>query len=484
MKLKFAIIAIISLANVCLAKVCYVDSAATGARDGTSWANAWTHPSHMVGVGSGDTVYVSGGTSSKKYMFNDYWNPPDGSSGNPLVIANGRDAGHTGLVVFESAVPLQTTLYGLRWVKFDFWHNNTQRLEFKGPSTTGCNVLDDDNSVGFTLLGAVLNWRIRMYSADYLELGDRTFNSEGRKLSGGPGWVIGIGTNVSGAYSKNKIHHCTFKLFYLRTPDQYGDNGDDGIQNVGSIDIYNNNFISLVTTGSAGANHQDAIQTGYGFVRIFNNYFENISNYAIFIEYYGGGHSLRVFNNIINYTDPQLTANPTCGIAIGERYPKECSDILVSNNLVRGGNRGIAIGGGYWGEPDHYVDTHAVNNVFYQGGGITVQPGPGGSITNTNNVTAKSGDFVNVSPQGATPGPGNDFHYTSSATDLINKGTSFPAAYPQAAFDKDGVPRPQSGAWDVGPHEYGGSRRAQRQRRCLHPCPRLRPRPRRHLCCR
>jgi len=56
------------------AAVWYVDKAATGANNGRSWTDAWTNFSSVVwgsaGVKAGDTLYISGGSSSKVYPEN------------------------------------------------------------------------------------------------------------------------------------------------------------------------------------------------------------------------------------------------------------------------------------------------------------------------------------------------------------------------------------------------------------------------------
>ena len=47
---------------------------ASGAQNGTSWANAWTSLSQISGVSAGDTVYLSGGPSgsSRDYPMSIY----------------------------------------------------------------------------------------------------------------------------------------------------------------------------------------------------------------------------------------------------------------------------------------------------------------------------------------------------------------------------------------------------------------------------
>ena len=83
----------------------YVDNAASGANNGTSWANAWRSPASVVwgssGVKAGDTLYLSGGSTSKIYT--ETWSVgASGTASNPIRIA--IDAGnpsHNGLAIFD-----------------------------------------------------------------------------------------------------------------------------------------------------------------------------------------------------------------------------------------------------------------------------------------------------------------------------------------------------------------------------------------------
>jgi hypothetical protein len=80
----------------------YVDSAATGSANGTSWANAWTSFSQITGLAAGDTVYISGGTTSKTYNVSTQWNMAGGSSDtNRITYHIGIDAGHTGTAILN-----------------------------------------------------------------------------------------------------------------------------------------------------------------------------------------------------------------------------------------------------------------------------------------------------------------------------------------------------------------------------------------------
>ena len=89
------------LALPCAGATRYVDSAATGANNGTSWANAWTNLA-AVSASAGDTVYISGGSSGQTRTYSGAnWAPAGGSSGSPIVYQIGQDSSHNGTAVFD-----------------------------------------------------------------------------------------------------------------------------------------------------------------------------------------------------------------------------------------------------------------------------------------------------------------------------------------------------------------------------------------------
>ena len=84
----------------------YVDKAVTGGlNNGSSWANAWTSFSVVVwgasGVKAGDTLFISGGSTSKTYT--ETWTVgASGTVASPIRIAlDAANPAHNGLVIFD-----------------------------------------------------------------------------------------------------------------------------------------------------------------------------------------------------------------------------------------------------------------------------------------------------------------------------------------------------------------------------------------------
>lgn len=95
-----------------LAATYYCDNTATGNNDGTSWTDAWTDLVNAVTMlSAGDTLYISGGSTSKTYSISAQLEPSSGTSGNLVTIKTGQDSGHNGTVIIDGGDTVETIWY-------------------------------------------------------------------------------------------------------------------------------------------------------------------------------------------------------------------------------------------------------------------------------------------------------------------------------------------------------------------------------------
>lgn len=453
--MKRILIPILLLATNALAVVRYVDNAAPGGGNGQSWATAWNALSQITGVGAGDTVYVSGGTTSKTYSLSTGYNPPDGNSSAQFTIAIGQEAGHNGQAIFNGTSG-GGFLVGTNYFTFDGrGPSNERKFRVQGFEHMALSTAAT-GPVRTKLLGVHSMSKIRMDDATETEIGWCTFGGDTMATkvvwSGGPGWI----QNLARAETtmNTLIHDNIANMWYIHGVNAQGNNGDDFIQNIGACEIYNNVVIArFATDGLAGANHQDFLQTGVSNMRIYNNYWENASNYMLFIvqeESIAGRdvQNIQIYNNVFNYSDPVLTSQPSQAIAFSQKPPNTADYIncYIVNNTFRGGNQAIAFGSPTAG--GNFTNSHVRNNLTMTGTGAINVNGSGATISN--NVTnVPSNYFVNAANR--------DFRLTSSASGAINTGANLsglsPALGPGGTSDQDGTPR--GSAWDVGAFEFG-----------------------------
>src|SRR4051812_34255036 len=75
------------------AAIRYIDNSVAVSGNGQSWSSAWKNLSDATGLLAGDTVYISGGTTSQIYRITSAWTPSGGTSGKPVTYLVGQDAG-------------------------------------------------------------------------------------------------------------------------------------------------------------------------------------------------------------------------------------------------------------------------------------------------------------------------------------------------------------------------------------------------------
>ena len=437
-----------------LGLVRYVDSAAAGGGNGQSWATAWNAFSQITGVGPGDTVYVSGGTTTKTYNLGSGWSIPAGTAANRFVLSIGQEAGHNGVAIVTGTVSGQFELINNN---VDYWTIDGRvagaGYHFRISSLNWFyNPHDAATRTGLRFYGIEFQNGSRLYlrRCTQVEIAYCLFTEWDQGSSGseaphifGPG-DEGDGADIQDGFGVNSIHHNVMRQLYTRTVHTDGSNGNDYIKEPQSCDIYNNSFIGVLVTPTQfiGADHQDMIQTAGGDedLRIYNNYFENSSNYMVYLENFG--NNAHIYNNVFNQSDPNL-AN-TQAIATGSQSGTvNYNNHKYFNNTFRGltGSGSITFGGP--NTTNNSTDCYIQNNLMFNSAGILVRGTQPNTIVTNNFTGATSAYFVNQAT--------GNFRLTASATGAINQGIS---TVPSTIFTTDADGNTRTGTWDIGAYEF------------------------------
>lgn len=470
----------------------YADNSASGANTGVSWANAWQSLSaiNWGSLSPGDTLYISGGSSSKTYS-EKLQVGVSGSPGSPIVISVGQSAGHNGTVIISPPSGYGIGLGSKTYVTITGSYGGDQRIKVQNCDTTGIELYgsmhdiileylevnnngDANNENGITLQANDYDGQI--VEIRYSKIHD---NYQDQIFCNGP-------TNQGNRYGRILVHH----------NDIYNLNDDGFEATAGGIDFYNNTVHGRGSSGASG--HPDGIQFQKGYVRVWNNKFYNfssgdlVSNSYIFIGLYSGGSSLdaahiRVYNNLIyeEGTSTIVGFDPLRGIAFKADVDiTSVRDVVIANNTIANTPAwGLTLTFNNLGSAavdNVIVENNIIYNCFTSSGGQAVLIGDG-SYT-----LGSDGDAVDViidynaihaGPEGSSkighdgiksysdwvastgaqdhgiadnPNLSVDYQLDDSST-LINSGRDLG---PYFTTDIDGIPRPRGSFWDIGAYEH------------------------------
>jgi hypothetical protein len=441
----------------------YVDSSATGSKNGTSWANAWASLSSISGVKAGDVVYISGGVSgsSHTYSVSGSWTPPGGSSGNPITYQIGQDSSHNGTAIFSGSgyafTPANYTV-----ISGDAGDGG---MHFAVSGYSGCASVV--SAVGVRI--------------GYVNFGSLPTGVDGASSSGGPSafefdhnyaYINDTAadhfmfiTPQDNAYDGTKIHDNTVYVPRIAPNSANSAFGADGFQidGAGGWSLYNNQIHGYICSPSySGGQHEDGTQPLAGsYIKIYNNTFSDLANSAIFLDGWGGTFNhVRIYNNICQSTS-SATQDGGGGIAVntdnGAVQAPGFTDVIIDDNLIVDTDGGVPQGaiafgnlGGQSSAP--FSQCYCYNNVLVNAGNsITTWGSP---ISMGDNIYLSSSQAQGYFVQYKTLSPGNNYQLAAGATSLIGKGANESSYF---TTDMNGNLRSASGAWDIGPYAYGSS---------------------------
>ncbi len=470
-----------------LAASWYVDNAATGANNGTSWADAWNSLEGVAwggsGVKAGDTLFISGGASSKSYT-GTLRIGAGGAPGAPIMIRPGQEAGHNGVVFFNGSATGCMTAYNLGYITIDGRVGNSRNFVFQnGVLSGGWNALIDSSNMNHFIVRycefktATLGLNSTWCSASEFDhnwfhdiRGEAALKLDGSQGEGpeGPGW-----------WDSNKVHD---NIINADAPADGSGIAIDMIQGTSALSIYNN-WLEYQIGPNYGWQHPDAMQVAGRWDKIYNNVIRNAPNAAISMDYGGAtdGH-YHIFNNIIECTIPQWVGYMKAWDLNVLSTVQECTDMVFANNTVAGINHIQTIAIHMHGAGTRLTNWRIQNNIFYQsgemGGGTVVLIGPGTYNFGTDvivehnllNDGGQGGNKLDINgrlvtpafPRTGTPvfanytyrGSNNDYHLQASDKGAIDQGTPLDSYF---TTDKDGNGRPVGSQWDLGAYEFGGT---------------------------
>jgi hypothetical protein len=465
----------------------YVDNAkASGSNNGTSWTNAWRSFADINwgSINPGDTIYISGGATSKTYN-ETLTIGASGSNGSPITIAVGTGAGHNGTIILDEQNTREDCINigTYNWITIDGEVSGQRHIECKDSTRYGVRSLDNQ---GITLR--------------YLYVHDTGNSSDDHG-------VLLSGTNCL-------IEYCIIENSYqdgLRLTGLTGATGyaqaataryniirgmgDDGVVMDDGVDFYGNTIGPWGVTGAAG--HPDGIQMYGGWNRIYNNTFyddgnhDNGSNALLFVDLFTN-HSYnhhRIYNNVFYVAGGRYSTD--CYFAIMIKYENLTSldDVLIAdntfvdipwsaiwlstmganhaatnfkitNNIIynaskrNGTGNVIALDAGNYTTSDVIVE----NNAIYEGPkgsqGISFDGTDYGTVAKFDAALGFNNKHCNVAFTNYIEGngTGSNYHLTSSDTCAKDAGSNLSAIF---TFDKDNNMRLDA-KWDIGAYEFIG----------------------------
>lgn len=482
----------------------YADNASTGANNGTNWANAWTNVTAVVwgvsGVTAGDTLYISGGSTSKTYT-NRWIIGASGVSNSPITIRPGQDAGHNGVVIFDgSAYGTNTTTNFLSFSTQDYIVING---EFAGQRhflfQNLINYSDKDSAQAIRA-SPTIGSAIYYCTITNVNIGIHFQTITNVTVAFNDVSVMGDcairlwGTGAAAPYwDSNLVFSNHITLMYLA-------GGPDGIQGrLFGVSIFKNTFgLDNIATRPSGQ-HPDYIQAAGGsqaprYLKIMQNEFVNIADSAIDIDPFsdtGSIEDIEIYNNIFRITalfDVFPNYIRMYNTAAGAPYVVFYNNVQVLNNIfVDNTNENTSVVSFSTEVGDNPGTNNIVgNNTFVNCGSSTSflwrllkSNGAQSQWSITNNI------LYNATPSSAIvqylgtnytanqwkasfdpstgtniptfisytfQSPNNNYNLSGSDTNAIDRGLNYNAIF---ANDFNGNPR--GSLWDIGPYEYVGT---------------------------
>jgi hypothetical protein len=407
-------------AHILFAATYYANSSAgSDSNPGTSSGSAWkTLASSIPKLKAGDTLIATGTFSEQNGTGVGYSFAVSGTAGNPITIQ-----GQNG------TIDAQTGGDGGNYI------------------FSGNYIVIDNFSVTSTVAGGMYYGGAFELDGSYSTVKNCDFHNMSGSLSGGGDKLYCV--VVHGSYN-------TFSNLVFRSI-QDGD--------LFRVWGHNNLITHCIVTNctnpnySDGSLHADLIQ----FWGPEGSY-SNVLECSVFANNTISGGALSSDDPVNHVGDPNMNdwvyRNNVFANNGSQALQCGANRMHFYNNVFYNWSRAIDVWAVYW--QTFYFE----NNVFISGSGIQDSYGaPSAAVINSNtwdtsSQSASSSDMrtkfagnVLVADPGFVNAAAGDFHLLSTSV-LRAKGINLSNDPSASTTDKDGNPRPASGAWDIGPYQY------------------------------
>ncbi len=416
----------------------YVDSAADGNANGTSWANAWTAVEQVSGISPGDTVYFSGGPKGSTRIYNlngNAWYMVSGPSASSRTIYQiGQDPSHNGTAIFQSS-------NGGSWLAGNS-STNSRNLLVSGDAGDGEMHFAINGYARMAYGEQIENWHISHVDCGNIAEAAIFNPANGIEIDHCYFYITDLKADraisarfMGETWDQNRIHHCTIYAPNTVTglgPDFFQGNG------TGGFSFFNNTCIGYLAD-YRGGQHQDGWQ-GLGntsYVKIYNNFFIDVANYPIFGDaYYGGFSHVWIYKNICCLRNPAMArsdAPQAGGVGVDSGYVglKPCvfDDVIICNNIAVDYKKHLTFGvGNITPFPAKFTSCYVVNNIGVNSGSINT-PNSGATVVKNNVSLTREQGMSNFAGYTEFGGADNDLRPTSAKLTALALGADIPAYF-------------------------------------------------------